>query len=119
MRESEAERTTLGEPKRLANDELRQLAIQIVEGTVYCANSAEGIRWSFSLMLMLIDIPDDVAEKIGALYGPIDSAVPRSVNGYPILTSMRTLHVDDLEPLNDAVDEYKATREAFRSGGVA
>lgn len=106
------ERTKMPPPERLSAEALAHLAVDVVEGRVFIANDPEAVRLSFGLLIALVDW-DDVAESIGAIYAPMDKALPRSINGYPMFTSMQVLHLDDLEPLGEKVKEYEAQRAAF------
>jgi hypothetical protein len=99
-------------PERLPAAALAQLAIDVVEGRMYVTNTPEGVRLSFGLLIAMIDW-DEAAEQIGAFYAPMSEALPRSINGLPMFTSIKVLHVDDLQPLHDKIKEYEKQREAF------
>lgn len=105
-------RTKMPPPEKLSATALAQLAIDSVEGRVFVTNNPDAIRDSFGLLIAMVDW-DAVAEQIGALYAPMSKAMDRSINGRPFFTTMRVLHIDDLEPLNEKIAEYEQQREAF------
>ncbi len=100
-------------PARLSEAELAQLAIDVVEGRVYATNTEEGLR-AFIVVLAFVDLTP-IVDKIGAVYETLEKALPRSLNGLPMFTSFKLLHVDDLEPLRVKVEEYEQLRAGFVS----
>lgn len=102
-------------PKRLSEAELRELAADVVEGRVFVTNSAEGLENAFGLLLALVDL-GPIAESIGAIYERYEKAAPTGINGYPFFSSMQLLHVRDLQPLRDRMDEYVVARDACVKG---
>lgn len=102
-------------PARLTTDELNELARDVAMNRVYCANTEEGIRWSFGFLLGMLDPPmtKEYADQVGAIYESLDKALPRGVNGYPMFTSLRFLHADDLPELIRLVEEKRRVLETL------
>ena len=98
------------EPPRLSEDELKELARNVVTNVVFITNTLEGIQNSFGMVLMLIP-PGGGAEsymaKTGALYEEWSKQAPRSVNGRPQFFSFKAVHVDDLEPLLTEIERME------------
>lgn len=99
-------------PERLSAVALRELAVDVVEGRVFMTNTEEGIKWSFGLLVEMVDL-SSIAAQVGAIYESYSKASTRGINGYPFFTSMRLLHVDDLPLVLNAAAEYEGIRETF------
>lgn len=65
----------------------------------------------------LQDIPEDELKKIALIYEFRSQAGPRGINGMPMFTSCRFIHLDDLPMLDKAIvaelDRRKAIGDMF------
>lgn len=105
-------------PRRLPQDALNDLAVDVVSGKTYLTNTEEGMRFSFGHMFMLMQPPMsmEAANLVGAVYAEMKDASPRGINGYRFFFNMRMLHVEDVEPLFAMID---AKRNALQTAGSA
>ncbi len=79
-------------------EEIKVLARQAVLGEALVTNDPEVIQWSFGLILSGMDIEEEAAEKIAALIGERTHVIgDRGINGYPMFSSVKFLHVDDAQ----------------------
>jgi hypothetical protein len=92
---------------RLTNEELDDLANQIVRGETYFAspNAGGAFQHAFGHFFLLMDedLTQSQIESIGGCYAPMSDASPRGINGYPFFLKMHLLHVDDVVPLHKRV----------------
>lgn len=95
---------------RLPEQELRDLARQIVTNEVFITNSKEGLDFAFGTVLALggAELLVEAAEQVGALWEEYSKAGPRSINGYPSFFSYHVVHRDDLSALGQTIAEFKA-----------
>lgn len=105
-------------PERLADTELRQLALDHAEGKLYITNSAEGMRAFQVVLWFMEEVPREEAEQWGAIYEYLDKALPRTINGMPMFSSFKVLHVDNLLPFLKLVEEAMQHRDQFVGGGT-
>lgn len=97
-------------PERLPDDELRDLAIEIVEERVFIARSKPAVENAFGIVLSFLDREAlEDADEWGMLYERYAKAGPRFVNGYPVFYSFKVLHMDDAEPLLEHMTAYQQT----------
>ncbi len=114
------ERKTRRQPPESVN--LRQLALDIVEGKVFTTNwhmpkeALDLVPQVFMPILFMTAAQKRKVGRLGLLYEYIDKAGPWSINGYPIFFSMRVLNRRDLRRLVPLVLEAKQQREAFVRG---
>lgn len=101
------EGTSPKEPPRLSADEIRALARDVVTNKTFITNSEDGVRYAFGMVLMFGGLSTYDSTKIGGLYEDYDKQGPRSVNGFPGFFSMKVLHIDDLEPVCDAIEKME------------
>lgn len=101
-------------------ERLRELALGVVRGEVFTSGQVrEADRLTMLPMVFLPlalgglrDWPEEELEKIGGLYGPMTSASPRSVNGYPCLFQMGVLGKEDWAKLWVRVQKMEAAMAA-------
>ncbi|KKM86695.1 hypothetical protein LCGC14_1276410 [marine sediment metagenome] len=99
--------------ERLTPEEITELARDSVTNLVFITNSQDGINLSFGLVLSLL-LPkahERYIESIGAVYEYISKAGPRSINGMPMFTSVRFLHIEDMPLLTEERSRLKAAIE--------
>jgi hypothetical protein len=104
-------------PPRRSETELRQLALDIMEGKVFHdrmieKEDGEMIR-SIFLPLSLALIPVEAVQTWGLTYQYFTEAGERGVNGYPVFMSVKIVHREDMPFLSKLTEEIKARREAF------
>jgi hypothetical protein len=91
----EVEETQQEVPK-LSDEEMDVLVRRVVSGEVYASNSADGLE-SFRLVLAYGgEKLGQFVDSIGMVYEEMSKALPRPVNGYPMFTSCKFLHRDQL-----------------------
>jgi hypothetical protein len=100
------------------DQELKQLAIDIVEGKVFGTWNLENIddvRLVFmcSLFLEPEHLEKIKADKVEHFYEYMDKATPRSVNGIPTFFSMHYLTQKELDILQPFINQYKEQKESF------
>lgn len=91
---------------RLDPDELRSLARDIVTNLVWIdvGDAVDTMQWP---ILSLADLSDYDLTKIAGVYEYLDKRMPLGVNGKPMFLSCRFLHVDDLDPLREIVEQME------------
>lgn len=109
-------------PERLPDDELRTLAIEIVEDRVFITRSESDVHNAFGMVLAFLDPAAlEDADNWGSLYEDYEKALPRTINGVPVFSSFKVLHADDLEPLQAHLVAYQETainvKTSFVNGG--
>lgn len=105
---TDAKRITADQIKRKTAQEIRELAADIVQRKVFVTNDPDAIRCAFYVILAFISFTKAAVPKVGALIGDMSETLDRSMNGYPIFTTVGFLHVEDLEALNVEVDRMYA-----------
>ena len=71
-----------------------------------------------TIFLPLVFLPDDMAkewekEPPGLIYEYYDKCLPRSINGYPIFHSFRTLTQEETKVMFEQYDEIKEVLKEF------
>lgn len=114
LNDEDPEQTDIREPQRLDDDELENLAWRIANGDVYIANEQEAVETSFGFIIGMAanenfteDAWEEFADHVGAVYADVSKAATRSVNGRPLFFTATFLHIDDLDPLIDAIEGYE------------
>ena len=101
--------------------DLRQLALDLVDGRVFTDRQAER---ELSMVFMplalgaLVEWTKEEIMEIGLIYEYLSEAGPRSVNGLPNFFSMKMVNRHDLEPLQKYVNELVDSRKKFMNGGA-
>ena len=93
-------------PARRSKRELDEIATQIVQGQVYYAPVwTREFHDSFGWLFWLMDPPmsKKAAKTIGGAYEEFSKAMPRAINGVPMFSSGRILHIDDTRELFKAI----------------
>lgn len=110
----------------MPNDsELKQLAVDIAEGSVYTSihykmenETLEGIEHVFMPLLFgagkKLNIP---LKKLGFVYEYLSEATPVSINGAPVFMSMQYLSMDDTKILMKYYDTYLKLKGKFTGDG--
>lgn len=83
--------------------ELKQLAKEVFDGTVYMAIDEYKLMISFPLFITCGNLPEDTV----ALYEDYSKAGPRSINGLPFFMSCRYLIKDEFEVFKEYYEQYK------------
>lgn len=108
-------------PTRRSRRELDEIATQIVQRQVYYAPVwSQEFQNSFAWLFMLMDPPmtKKAAKTIGGAYEDYSKAMPRGVNGCPMFTSGRILHIDDTRELFKAIVRKEAALHGPVTYGV-
>ena len=99
------------------DDELKQLAMDIVAGKVFGSWShPEALRISFGLVLNFIDratLQEMIDQDVALFYEYIDKASPRGVNGLPTFFSLRALSRSDAEKVEGLINKLNAMNAEF------
>ena len=107
------------DPVPLKTDrELRQLAMDIVDGKVFGTWNFENERalndMLTSVFITLIFIRQLLPENLGCVYEYLSEASERSVNGYPcFVNSCRMLAKDDVPKLNELIVQLREQKISF------
>lgn len=99
----------------LNEEELRKLALDMVEGRV-CHDQMypqDMVVHVFMPLMFMESLTVEDAKSWGLIYEYLSEAGPRSINGYPMFMSLRVLHVNNLPRLNELTKELNAQRTAF------
>lgn len=99
--------------------ELKQIAIDLFDGKIFCdqqLNSSRDLSMVFLPLILgaLKGFGKEELEDIGMIYEYIGKAMPRSINGYPIFSSMRILKKQDLKIMMEHFEAYKKLKEQFQ-----
>ena len=97
----------------LDDEQIKQLAVDVVDGRVFLANNPEAVKNAW--MVPLAFITDPLPKECAAFFEDMSRAGPRSINGYPTFFSFKMLHNEDLDPVLKAMEDYKAVKEGFVS----
>lgn len=102
-------------PKTKTDEEIRQLAIDVVEGRVFGSWACDPDSWKLVFMPLGLLGPEDVEgfRDVCSVYEYIDKAGPRTCNGYPMFMSCNMLYRNDCRRLYDAITEYIRIRSEF------
>ena len=110
-------------PRVKTDEELRQLAIDVYHGHVFCDFMCEDPKMLPMVFMVLALMPADDAKKWfeenepSMVYEYFDKAGPRSVNGMPGFFSMQFLNAADHEAWADILDRYVKLQEEFTGDG--
>lgn len=97
--------------------ELRQLAMDMVEGKVFGDWQVDDDATVRMVFLPLAFCgPKHLPRNIGGIYEYIDQSGPRSINGYPMFMTMQFMTDKDREVIIQMVKEYVELRNKFRGG---
>lgn len=114
----------LGEVKLMTDDELKRLALDIVDGKVFGSwmtpDPNEGLI-PFRIVTMMMDKEHLEALKqrqVIGLYEYLSEAGPMSVNGMPSFMSVRMIHKGEVDKLNEFINQARRMREQFLGNEV-
>jgi hypothetical protein len=105
----------------MIDKELKRLAIDIVEGKVYgtfCMNEYDiELLTAIFMPIFFMDEEqrNELCKDLAHIYEYIDHAGPRSINGHPMFTSMRTLNKQQWAKVCEYIKEYLKIKGAFCS----
>jgi len=104
------------------DDELKQLAIDLVEGKVYTdrhvPNDMIGIVFSPIALGAFSDTTDEELDQIGLVYEYLSEAGKNSINGLPIFFSFRVLNKEQTEKLRGFYNQYKVLKNQFQNANA-
>ena len=94
---------------------LRELALDIVEGKVFGSWQLHNPERELSMVFMVLFFAkkEDLPSDIGAIYEYIDRASKQSINGMPIFYSCRFLTMQQYKDVCDYVKEAREYRKSF------
>lgn len=96
-------------PTRLTEDQIKELARDMVAGQVYVPKNGYELECSFAILFALgAEQMRSWVENIGMVYEYMKKAAPRQINGLPMFFSMRFVHKDDMDALFDKIEQYEA-----------
>lgn len=106
-----------GDYQRLTDQQVKDLALGMLNNTIFTSmqmsDHEQNLLQSVFMPLVFLD---DVwmkrfqAQKITNFYGDMKNAMPRSINGLPIFSSMGTL---DREDTMRVCEKFEAIKEAM------
>jgi hypothetical protein len=97
--------------------ELKQIATELWQGKIFCdlnIRPHERERMLTAIFMPLVFMNQEQIDEfkkpgaVGLIYEYFDKSAPRSVNGYPIFFSLRTLNVKETEWVFNMVEKIKA-----------
>lgn len=102
-----------------STEQLQQLVRGILEGTIFTSAQVRQPDLIGSVFLPislggLSGLSKRQIDQVGVIYGPMDSALPRSINGYPMLTSAGLLNKSDWARVEAAVLREQANRDNIK-----
>lgn len=96
---------------------LKQLAQDILDGKVFTpASLRDGERDAYTMRMIFLPLmlaEGETLERIreaGMIYEYMDKAGPRSINGYPVFFSMKTLSKEDMNVMIGFMEELERSR---------
>lgn len=99
---------------RLAQDQLKELAVKFIDGTIYTSSGLSGEELPAVFMPIALGAfekwSNEELMNVGLIYEEIEKAGPRSFNGKPGFLSMKLLHIEDTRRLTELVEEEKKRR---------
>jgi hypothetical protein len=101
---------------RKSDDELKQLAIDYVEGKIYTSIGIQNpmdLRLVFMPLTFMNQEQLAVMDDVGMLFEYLTEAAPGSINGKPIFMSCSMLTKEDTERFADFVNRYLDFRKSF------
>ncbi len=108
----------------MSEKELKQLAIDIVEGKVFGSwNITDADMLPMVFMVITFMDFDKIQElqddDIWHFYEYLDKAGPRSINGMPIFFSAHTITKDDWKKVIPLIKEFQSKKEQFMESAHA
>lgn len=97
---------------RKPRHELREIARDLVTNRAWGTNNAMEAQLSFGFLLSLWLRDANPAERrswdsVGFIYAPMSAAMPRSINGLPMFTEARFVHVNDIAYLTQEIQRME------------
>lgn len=110
--------------KEFTDSELKQLAIDIVDGKVFTdqhiSQSQKHMLGQVFMPLLLGGVDElrahDKLGDLGLIYEYYSEAGPLSINGMPTFTSLNFLSITDTLRMSVFYKEYYALKEQFKDG---
>lgn len=101
---------------RMTDEELRTFVLALCDGRIFTMHhvpSPELVPMVFMPIALgaFADATPEEVEQVGTVYEYLDKAGPRAVNGMPMFTSLRMIHVDDWARAKAAYDMEMARRK--------
>jgi len=96
-------------------EDLKQLAIDVVENKVFTSNHLpkEAERFLCNIFMPLIFM-EDPPKDLALVYEYLEKAGPRAINGYPIFDSCHFLTTEQLKDLNNHIQQYMEIKETWK-----
>lgn len=103
-----------------SNAELKQLAMELADGKIFCDRhvSDENLMPVIFMPISLGAFAGEDKKKImdiGLIYEYLSEAGPRSINGYPIFFSMRTLSKEEARIMIGYYNDWKDLKDMFKN----
>jgi len=99
--------------------ELRQLAIEMVEGKIFGDWQVDD---DATVRLVFLPLsfcgPAQLPRNIGGIYEYVNQAGPRAINGYPMFMTMQFMTDKDREAIIPMIKEYVELQAKFRGGST-
>lgn len=94
--------------KSKTDAELKDLAMAIVKNEVFTnchLDTPSDISIVFMPLAFGLNLPEEDLNDVGMVYEYNSKAGPRSVNGYPVFTSLNLLNKADFKKVNEKINE--------------
>jgi hypothetical protein len=94
---------------RLSNKELVKLAQDIKGNLIFHSNMLDNLGLIHSVFMPLALMEHEelvkIAPHVGLFYEYLTESGPRTINGYPIFTSVRMIHREDIPKLQEILNK--------------
>lgn len=108
----------LKEQADMEEGELRKLALEIIEGTVFGTwNVPEHDTGLIGCVFMPLAFGLELPPNVAQVYEYISKAESRGVNGYPSFFSCRLMTENDAKRLYPMLQELRESRQSFLNSG--
>lgn len=101
-------------PTRMTKEQIATLARGIVTGEVFFTTDEDVAADSFGLIIALASAQwaDSYIAEIGGFSAPMSKALSTAINGHPVFTEVRVIHVKDVKRVIKQVERWnKALNE--------
>lgn len=103
--------------KSKTDTELKDLAMAIVKNEVFThchLDNQSDIGMVFIPLSFGLNLPEEDLADIGMVYEYNSKASPRSVNGYPMFTSLNLLNKEDFKKVNEKINEINQALSSIK-----
>lgn len=100
---------------RMSDTKLREFVLGVLDGSLYTSRSVQDSKLIPMIFMPIAlgglkDMDEDKLKEVGGLYARMSTAMPRSINGYPIFPEVALVHRDDWARAWKAIHRENARR---------